>query len=100
MTVDLVRPRRGDVVITLTSPNGMESRLTELHGDTNANFYSWPLTSVRQPRHLLGRTAAELLLEEATADPSHVHRQIQFKPDLVVRASSAPTRRRGRRRPR
>ncbi len=59
-----------------------------------------PLTSVRQPRHLLGRTAAELLLEEATGDPGHVHRQIQFKPDLVVRASSRPTRRRDRKRPR
>lgn len=58
-----------------------------------------PLTSVRQPRQLLGRTAAELLLEEATDDPRHAHRQIQFKPDLVVRASSTPARRR-RRRPR
>jgi LacI family transcriptional regulator len=59
-----------------------------------------PLTSVRQPRHLLGQTAAKLLLEEATADPTHAHRQIQFKPDLVVRASSAHTRRRGRARAR
>jgi LacI family transcriptional regulator len=59
-----------------------------------------PLTSVRQPRHLLGRTAAELLLEEAAGDPSHTHRQIQFEPDLIVRASSAPTRRPARRRSR
>lgn len=55
-----------------------------------------PLTSVRQPRDDLGRTACELLLAEA-ADLSateqgdgvgHVHRQIQFAPELVVRASS------------
>ncbi|HKS35883.1 MAG TPA: S8 family serine peptidase, partial [Verrucomicrobiae bacterium] len=47
VTVDLVHPRRGQIAITLTSPGGMKSRLTELHGDTNQNFYSWPLTSVR-----------------------------------------------------
>jgi LacI family transcriptional regulator len=48
-----------------------------------------PLTSVRQPRELLGRTAAELLLQEAEANPEHVHRQVQFHPELVVRASTA-----------
>lgn len=47
-----------------------------------------PLTSVRQPAHLLGRTAAELLLEEARRDAGHVHQQIQFTPELVVRESS------------
>lgn len=47
VTVDLVHPLRGQIAITLTSPGGMKSRLTELHGDTNRNFYSWPLTSVR-----------------------------------------------------
>ena len=31
-----------------------------------------PLTSVRQPRHLLGKTAADLLLEE-TQDPAKPH---------------------------
>jgi LacI family transcriptional regulator len=46
-----------------------------------------PLTSVRQPRELLGRTATELLLEEEL--PGHVHRQAQFHPELVVRASTA-----------
>jgi LacI family transcriptional regulator len=46
-----------------------------------------PLTSVRQPRELLGRTATELLLEEEL--PGHVHRQVQFHPELVVRASTA-----------
>jgi LacI family transcriptional regulator len=47
-----------------------------------------PLSSVRQPRHLLGRTAAELLLAEGEADESHVHHEVRFRPQLVVRASS------------
>ncbi|RKS75466.1 LacI family transcriptional regulator [Motilibacter peucedani] len=48
-----------------------------------------PLTSVRQPRELLGRTAAELLLEEINDDGLvHAHRQVVFEPELVVRASS------------
>ena len=46
-----------------------------------------PLTSVRQPRHRLGRVAAELLLDEA-ANPDHQHQQVQFTPELVVRAST------------
>jgi LacI family transcriptional regulator len=47
-----------------------------------------PLTSVRQPRFQLGRTAMELLLEEATGPESHQHRQVVFEPDLVVREST------------
>jgi LacI family transcriptional regulator len=47
-----------------------------------------PLTSVRQPRQLLGRTATELLLVEAQRLPGHIHEQIQFTPELVVRESS------------
>jgi LacI family transcriptional regulator len=46
-----------------------------------------PLTSVRQPRRELGRTAAELLVDEAT-DPSHEHRQVIFTPELVARTST------------
>jgi LacI family transcriptional regulator len=56
-----------------------------------------PLTSVRQPRQLLGRTAAELLLDEAPGTTGHVHRQVQFDPELVVRASSGPPRGAGHR---
>jgi LacI family transcriptional regulator len=47
-----------------------------------------PLTSVRQPRHELGRRAAQLLLEEAAGGEGHVHQQVQFTPELIVRASS------------
>jgi LacI family transcriptional regulator len=47
-----------------------------------------PLSSVRQPRHQLGRAAAQLLIEEALGTGTHRHRQVVFEPDLVVRASS------------
>ena len=46
-----------------------------------------PLTSVRQPRRDLGRTAAELLLDEAS-NAEHAHQQILFTPELVARGSS------------
>lgn len=47
-----------------------------------------PLTSVRQPRELLGRTALELLLEEVDQPSQHKHRQVTFQPELVIRESS------------
>ena len=49
-----------------------------------------PLTSVRQPREELGRTAAQLLLAETT-DEKHLHQRVVFKPELVARASSLTT---------
>ncbi len=55
-----------------------------------------PLSSVRQPRHQLGRAAAQLLIEEALGDGTHRHRQVVFEPDLVVRASSQGRARRSR----
>jgi LacI family transcriptional regulator len=50
-----------------------------------------PLSSVRQPREQLGRTAAQLLLEEARRT-DHKHRQVIFKPELEIRRSSQPAR--------
>jgi LacI family transcriptional regulator len=52
-----------------------------------------PLTSVRQPRHELGRTAARLLLDEAAGGEAaggeaHRHRQVIFEPELVIRQST------------
>ena len=47
-----------------------------------------PLSSVRQPRELLGRAAAQLLLDEALGEEVHQHRQVVFEPELVVRRSS------------
>ena len=49
-----------------------------------------PLSSVRRPRQLPGRTAAQLLLDEALGEGSHQHRQVVFEPELVVRRSSQP----------
>jgi LacI family transcriptional regulator len=54
-----------------------------------------PLTSVRQPSQVLGRRATQLLLEEDRALRSgddHVHQQIEFRPQLVVRSSTRPGR--------
>ena len=47
-----------------------------------------PLSSVRQPRHQIGRTAAQLLLEEALGTDGHQHREVIFQPELEVRRSS------------
>lgn len=53
-----------------------------------------PLTSIRQPRELLGRTAVELLMKESAAliagdVPTREH--VVFQPELVVRASTTGT---------
>jgi LacI family transcriptional regulator len=48
------------------------------------------LTSVHQPRHEIGRTAARLLLDESADQQTHEHRHVEFMPELVVRASTAP----------
>lgn len=54
-----------------------------------------PLSSVRQPAELLGRSAMELLQEEVESAERHRHRQVIFQPDLIVRESSDYKRRRG-----
>ncbi|MCM3689588.1 LacI family DNA-binding transcriptional regulator [Kocuria rosea] len=46
-----------------------------------------PLSSIRQPSRLIGRTAVELL-EDEIADPDHRHRHVSFQPELVVRDST------------
>ncbi|WP_420368453.1 LacI family DNA-binding transcriptional regulator [Curtobacterium sp. L1-20] len=46
-----------------------------------------PLTSVRQPAQEMGRRALELLVEQAD-DPSAPGEQVEFAPELVVRAST------------
>jgi LacI family transcriptional regulator len=51
-----------------------------------------PLSSVRQPREHLGRTAAQLLAEEVNDPERHTHRQVVYEPELIVRASSAARR--------
>jgi LacI family transcriptional regulator len=46
-----------------------------------------PLSSVRQPRELIGQTAVRILREEAE-DPALGPRHVVFEPELVVRAST------------
>lgn len=46
-----------------------------------------PLTSMRQPSAMIGRTALRILLEEA-ADPELIPRQTVFQPELIVRRST------------
>lgn len=48
-----------------------------------------PLTSVRQPAELLGRTAVETLLAEDESSETG-HRDQRFTPELIVRASTRP----------
>ncbi len=46
-----------------------------------------PLSSIRQPAQLIGRTAVEIMLAES-AEPGADPRQVVFQPELVVRAST------------
>ncbi|MGW4637089.1 substrate-binding domain-containing protein [Sphaerisporangium sp. NPDC004334] len=54
---------------------------------TFASHLTPALTTIHQPTHQLGRAAAELLLDEAK--PGHQHRTARFRPQLMVRASTA-----------
>jgi len=47
-----------------------------------------PLTSVRQPRELIGRTAAELVIADRGPAAADVRKHVVFTPELVVRESS------------
>jgi LacI family transcriptional regulator len=47
-----------------------------------------PLTSVRQPAAELGRTAAALLAAERDGGGGHLHEDVVFQPELVVREST------------
>jgi len=47
-----------------------------------------PLSSVRQPRELLGRTAVRMILDEIEQGAAHVHEHVIFPPELIVRDSS------------
>lgn len=57
------------------------------YDDVNfASMLTTPLTSVRQPMYRMGWTAADMLLRRASSGgPAE---QIEFRPELVVRASS------------
>ncbi len=53
-----------------------------------------PLTSVRQPAEALGSTAVDLLLRRFDGELDPAERQVRFRPELVVRASSGESPRR------
>jgi LacI family transcriptional regulator len=74
----------GDISVTGYDDLGFAARLAP------------PLTTVHQPKYRLGRAAADLLLAEGR--PDHTHREILFRPSLVVRSSTAPPPGRGSRR--
>ena len=47
-----------------------------------------PLSSIRQPAHLIGYSAVDLLLKDL-ADPDGPHeRTVRFRPELIVREST------------
>ena len=62
------------------------SAMTTLSSQGRQQF---PSARCVSPRELLGRTAAALLLAESSAGPEHVHEQVVFRPELVVRNSSS-----------
>ena len=57
-----------------------------------ASAGSIPLTSVAQPRYLLGKTGGELLLDELTEGHEHAH--VIFLPELIARRSTVQSKRR------
>ena len=48
-----------------------------------------PLSSIRQPAHLIGYTAVDLLLKDIEAPEGRHERTVRFQPELVVRESTA-----------
>lgn len=48
-----------------------------------------PLSSIRQPAELIGRTAVDLLLGSGVDESQASARRVRFRPELVVRASTA-----------
>lgn len=47
-----------------------------------------PLSSIRQPAHLIGYTAVDLLLKELDDPEGEFERTVRFQPELVVREST------------
>jgi LacI family transcriptional regulator len=48
-----------------------------------------PLTSIKQPAQLLGKTGVDMLIDEVENPVEHRHRQVTFQPELVVRESTS-----------
>ncbi len=61
----------------------------------SAAFHNPSLTTVRQPLRRMGETASEILLERLAGKNSHPD-FVTVDPELVVRASTGPVRKRGK----
>jgi DNA-binding LacI/PurR family transcriptional regulator len=59
-----------------------------------AAFQTPSLTTIRQPLHQMGALAVEKLLEQLRASNGREHAQIAVAPELIVRESTGPARRR------
>ena len=57
-----------------------------------ASVATVPLSSVRQPRDELGRTAVRMILDEIEQGAAHIHEHVIFAPELMIRDSSAAPR--------
>ena len=53
-----------------------------------ASMLAVPLTTIRQPKYDLGFAATDLLLDEIVNKNPTEHRQVIFRPELIVRQSS------------
>lgn len=51
-----------------------------------------PLTTIRQHKHRMGFAAAQLIIDEAEEGARHIHRQVVFQPELIVRTTTGPVR--------
>ncbi len=47
LSASITHPFRGDLAITLISPSGMESRLSEQHNDPGSDYVEWKFMTVR-----------------------------------------------------
>jgi DNA-binding LacI/PurR family transcriptional regulator len=59
-----------------------------------AAFQTPSLTTIRQPLHQMGALAVQALLEQLRPSNNREHPQIAVAPELIVRESSGPARRR------
>jgi LacI family transcriptional regulator len=54
-----------------------------------AEYFNPRLTTVRQPLHKMGLTAAQLLIQRIQSPDEPTPREVWFKPELIVRESTA-----------
>lgn len=72
LNVTITHPYRGDLAITLVSPNGMTSRLAEAHGDAGTNYPNWKFSSVRHWGEDSAGTWTLRIADEGAADTGTV----------------------------